>query len=180
MESLNQSFFLFINYFAGKNNTVDYLSVLLSEYSQYLFFITVFYLYFINKEKFIILLSILVSLSSLLFNKTIILFYFHNRPFMDHIGVILEPHRASSSFPSNHTAFMFSIACTLFVFKETRKYGIFLLIIAWIGGLSRVFVGIHYPFDIMGSFIVSMGSTMMIYAMRAQLFSIRASILNRI
>jgi undecaprenyl-diphosphatase len=78
-------------------------------------------------------------------------YYFRIRPFnelpADSMNLLFyQPH--DSSFPSNFTAVMFAIAIGM-LFKN-RKCGIIFLIIACLGGFSRVYVGIHYPFDIIG------------------------------
>jgi undecaprenyl-diphosphatase len=49
------------------------------------------------------------------------------------------------SFPSGHTAIYFSLA---FAFWKTKYFWPFLFL-AFIGSLARVFVGVHYPADIL-------------------------------
>ncbi len=46
---------------------------------------------------------------------------------------------------------MVSIAISLFLYKKTKKLARLLIFLALVGGSSRVFVGVHYPFDIIGS-----------------------------
>ncbi len=58
---------------------------------------------------------------------------------------------------------MVSIALMFFYFKETRVYGVILLILGLTGGLARVFSGVHFPLDIFGSIVVSVISTYIIY-----------------
>ena len=50
------------------------------------------------------------------------------------------------SFPSLHAAFSFSLA--FLVFKRHRSWGITLFAVATLVGLSRVFVGAHFPIDV--------------------------------
>ncbi len=58
---------------------------------------------------------------------------------------------------------MVSIALMLLYFKETRVYGVILLILGLTGGLARVFSGVHFPLDILGSIVVSIISTLIIF-----------------
>ena len=55
------------------------------------------------------------------------------------------------SFPSNHAANSMALAFTTsFFFKNSFKY---LFILSIIIGFSRIYVGVHYPFDIIFGFI---------------------------
>lgn len=77
--------------------------------------------------------------------------YFRARPFN-----VLPPGSVhllfykptDSSFPSNFAAVIFSIALPVFI--RNRKYGAWLLALAVISSFGRVYVGIHYPLDILG------------------------------
>ena len=61
------------------------------------------------------------------------------------VGTTLFPYAAETSFPSDHTTFMLSIALMMSYFKETRKIGIILAVLGLIGGLSRVFCRSTFP-----------------------------------
>lgn len=52
------------------------------------------------------------------------------------------------SFPSGHTTVSFAAAAVLVYFKPRLALPLFLLAAAI--GFSRVYVGVHYPFDILG------------------------------
>lgn len=78
-------------------------------------------------------------------------FYFRIRPFytLPESQVHLLFYRPTdSSFPSNFTAMLFALAVPILMYN--KKYGLVLLCIALVGGFARIFVGIHYPFDVLG------------------------------
>lgn len=60
---------------------------------------------------------------------------------------LLIPKPVDSSFPSGHTASSFAVACILFR-KLPRKWGIWPLILAIIIAFSRLYLGVHFPSDI--------------------------------
>lgn len=50
------------------------------------------------------------------------------------------------SFPSGHTTAAFSIAVSAFIFYQ--PVGILLLFVAFMVGISRMYIGVHYPSDV--------------------------------
>lgn len=61
---------------------------------------------------------------------------------------LLLPKKTSKSFPSNHAANMAALAVTTAVICSV-KMAAPLLILAFIIGYSRVYVGVHFPVDVM-------------------------------
>jgi undecaprenyl-diphosphatase len=62
-----------------------------------------------------------------------------------------------SSFPSKHTLLVFAISTTIFLYD--RIFGSIMWVLSLLTGFSRIWVGHHYPSDIIGSaFIATMTS----------------------
>lgn len=80
------------------------------------------------------------------------------RPFLIPLGNQLIEHRESPSFPSNHGLVMFTYATVMLALRHWR-HAMFIggagLIVAW----SRVYLGIHFPFDMVGALVVAIGTT---------------------
>ena len=61
------------------------------------------------------------------------------------------------SFPSGHTTN--SLACAWVIFRRApKKWGVPALILAILISLSRLYVGIHYPTDVLGGAVIGIGS----------------------
>ena len=61
------------------------------------------------------------------------------------------------SFPSGHTTN--SLACAWVLFKKApKKWGVAALVLAILISLSRLYVGIHYPTDVLGGAVIGIGS----------------------
>ena len=120
--NLNTIIFNEINYFAGKNIFADKLGILIAEYLPIVFVLFLIYLWFNkNKNKEFALYSGYSAILGILLNFLITLFYFHPRPFMNKVGTLLINHASETSFPSDHTTFMLSIAFMLLYFKKLEK-----------------------------------------------------------
>ena len=72
------------------------------------------------------------------------------RPFQDHQVVQLIPHEPSVSLPSDHATAAFALALAAIVFLH-RWWGAGLLVASAAIGFSRVWVGVHYPGDVLAS-----------------------------
>ena len=79
--------------------------------------------------------------------------FFRIRPFAELANVHLLFYRPTdSSFPSNSASVLFSIAFSIYL--TDKKLGRWFLLVAALQGFARVYVGIHYPFDILGGAIL--------------------------
>jgi undecaprenyl-diphosphatase len=87
--------------------------------------------------------------------------YWHPRPFVDHQVHQLIPHLATeSSFASDHTILAFSVAFMMLM-RTTRWRGI-VLFFAVLTAVSRVFVGVHYPADVIGGAVIAYIASMLV------------------
>jgi len=180
IEKLNIISFKFINHFAGINLVFDNFVIVIAKYLFTVFILWLVYLWFRKKKrcKNIALYSGYSAILGILVNFLITSFYYHPRPFMLHLGKLLIPHPPETSFPSDHTTFMLSIAFMLIYFRETRISGIVLSLFGLIGGLARVFCGIHFPLDIIGSLIVSLVVSFVVYSLKDKLKTLNQSVIK--
>ena len=179
MNKLNIKMFYGINNLAGENLIFDKFMIVIAKYLLFVFILFLLFLWLKKKEKRnFVLYSGYSAVTGIFLNFMIRLFYFHPRPFMENNGKILINHSPETSFPSDHTTFMLSIAFIFLYFKKTRKIGIFLSILGIIGGIARVYCGVHYPFDILGSILVAGVSSCIIFLSRGKLKLLNKFFLN--
>lgn len=77
------------------------------------------------------------------------------RPFMVNpaLKLLISPP-VSYSFPSGHTVSSFASAVVLARRASKRFYGLFWLLIAFVMGISRVYLSVHYPTDVFAGMIL--------------------------
>lgn len=83
-------------------------------------------------------------------------FWFRSRPFTDHDVNLLFYHPSDSSFPANSSATTWALAWTLWM--HNRTIGGIALILAFMMALSRIFVGVHYPLDVIVGAVIGIAS----------------------
>ena len=97
-----------------------------------------------------------LALEAILINLTIKKIVGRTRPYVVNEAIEYITTRPSdNSFPSGHTGCMFAVASVLF-YMMPKKVGIPAMIIASLVGISRLYVGVHYPTDIIAGFIIGM------------------------
>ena len=73
------------------------------------------------------------------------------RPFRTHEGLeVLVSGKTDYSFVSDHATITMAMAVALFV--ANRRFGLAGIVLALLEGFCRVYMGVHYPTDVVGGF----------------------------
>ncbi len=157
--NFNTFLFSLINDGAGYYTVLDFIFVLLTSYIMYtVFFMLALYIGIytpLNKSKgkprtqawmqgVEITTALLVTW---ILTKIIKVAIAHPRPFEVFADVtVLAPIQGGTSFPSGHSSLTMALATAIYFYYP--RLGTLLFALAFIVGLSRIFVGVHYPFDV--------------------------------
>lgn len=79
----------------------------------------------------------------------------HPRPFVIGLGHVFFAHKPTSSFPSNHTIIIAAFAFALILDRRWAGWGWLALAGALLVGTSRVYLGVHFPLDIVGGMLLA-------------------------
>lgn len=148
---MDEKIFKKIIHFADHYRVFDKLMILVSNKIRYVFLFVLVIMWFRSKKP-VAKNFIFTVLFSMMINKMIKLFYYKPRPFVNHRVGILIPSKEDSSFPSKHTILAFALSTSIFLRDRilgTVMYGLSLLT-----GFSRIWIGHHYPSDIIGSAVI--------------------------
>jgi undecaprenyl-diphosphatase len=127
-------------------------------------------------------LSGLVSAAlGLAMSQVISHFWVRERPFEAHPAqtILLAPASHEPSFPSDHAVAAFAIAFSVLLVGG-RLAGALFLTAALVIGITRVFVGLHYPGDIAGGALVGLAAAVAVYYLGRNRWSPIVSLLSRI
>lgn len=98
--------------------------------------------------------AFLTAMAALALNQAIIRVWFHPRPFMLGLGHTWMAHAPDSSFPSDHATVFAAVGLALLFGGAWRTAALVLtagLAVAW----ARVFLGVHFPLDMIGAVLVA-------------------------
>ena len=93
--------------------------------------------------------------AGVLFNLAIVLLWQHPRPFMIGLGNTLIAHAPDSSFPSDHLTLLWAVSFGFLMHQRTRTAGAVLTLLGLPMAWARIYLGVHFPMDILGSAIVA-------------------------
>lgn len=154
---MDGTLFNFIHSLAGESAFGDWLGIFLATYLPYLLGIAA--IVFVAKQKswrarlwtfFFIFLTTLLSRG--IVTELLRFVWARPRPFVA-LGFTPLVSESSASFPSGHATFFFALALAIFYFN--KKWGTWFLVLSLLVGVGRIFVGVHWPSDIVGGIVVA-------------------------
>jgi undecaprenyl-diphosphatase len=157
IESFNTYFFHILNASATPSATVLWVARFSAEWLIYLVAVMMVVIGVVTGRKVrLALLQVAATIViALIINFTIAAFWYHPRPFELGLGNQFSPHAIETSFPSDHGTVLFAVAFATLIVRSSRgvttlAFGIAILV-AW----ARIYLGVHWPLDMIGSLIVA-------------------------
>lgn len=153
---MDKKLFFMIYNISKSNKYISKVSYLGAKMSHFIFFFIyaltaiylIFYADFYRLKRFITIPCFI-----LIFNNVLRKIIKRKRPFETfNIETSIE-HKKAYSFPSNHSASAMAIAMAM-VFINF-EIGIVCIILAIFTGVSRVCTGLHFPFDVIAGWTIS-------------------------
>jgi undecaprenyl-diphosphatase len=170
--NLDLVIFNFIHNWSGYSRFLDLLGVFFAQYLGWLLGVLFLILSFLEKNWrqrcynfFIGLLSILLARGLVV--EVISFFYERPRPY---VALVFKPLIAlefSASFPSGHAAVFFALAMTAYFIR--RRWSYYFFAGALLVSLGRIFVGVHWPADVLAGAAVGIFSAWLVWKILPQI-----------
>lgn len=160
--NIDYKVFTMINNLAGHNKLLDLFMVDMAKYGVAFYGLFLLYLWFRSGIKLenrkLVFKAVIAALIGLGINQLIGIFYFRPRPFAHHVVNMLIDKSPDPSFPSDHATG--SASLTFSIFTASPLLGGVMSVITIILMVSRIYVGTHYPFDVIGGAITGIIGSM--------------------
>ena len=172
LEYFNTRLFLLLNAPAGLHGISLWTATAIAEWLIWLVpaGLTVLWLFGKVEDQRAAVKALVAGLIALGVNQLIALLWFHPRPFMAGIGHTYLPHVADSSFPSDHVTLLLSVGLALWTTDSilVRRLAGVLLAISPLVAWARIYLGVHFPFDMLGALGVAVGVMVLVNTVKGQ------------
>jgi len=152
-----------INQFAFKWFWLNVLGIFFAQYFEYVLVFCLFLFLAIKfKQYWKMVLQAIISaiLARLVIVNFIRWIWQRPRPFVENNVNLLITHN-TAAFPSGHAAFFFAISTIVYFYN--KKAGLLFFLASFLICLARIFIGIHWPSDILAGAAVGIFSGWLIY-----------------
>lgn len=172
LEYFNTQLFLLLNAPAGVHGISLWTVTAIAEWLIWLVpaGLTVLWLFGKVEDQRAAVKALVAGLIALGVNQLIALLWFHPRPFMAGIGHTYLSHAADSSFPSDHVTLLFSAGLALWTTDSilARRLAGVLLAISPLVAWARIYLGVHFPLDMVGAFGVAISVLVLVNTIKGQ------------
>lgn len=160
---LNVQGFRVINDLGKQFDFLNPVFVFLAEYIIFLVLFATILSLFLKKHRLIGICTLLAIILAEGVGRLVSLLHSNNQPFAELANVNQLVEKAvDNSFPSDHTMIVFACCVSFWIFR--RGWTILLVVLAFLVGISRIGVGVHYPGDVFIGAVISIISVLIVYA----------------
>lgn len=99
------------------------------------------------------------------------------RPFALHLGTQYLAHGNDPGLPSDHVTVFWSLALSALTTRRFAVWGFPLLAMGLLVGWARVYLGVHFPFDILAAFPVALAGAAIAHGLRGPAMPVFAKLL---
>lgn len=146
---LNIDAFRVINDLGKQYSFLNSTMIFLAEYMVYFLGLIIIVQWFTGsrKNRMMVIQAMVAFVTAEIIGKIAGEFYSNYQPFavLPDVNKLVN-HVVDNSFPSDHTILFFSICFSFWLVR--KKTGWLWLVLAFCVAISRIWVGVHYPFDV--------------------------------
>ncbi len=160
----NITLFRAVNDIGKEYPDINPLFIFFAEYTVYcLMLVLLFYwLTRSTKNKLMVVSAVFAFFIAEVTGKLLGLIYSHRQPFAvwSDVNKLIEKE-VGNSFPSDHTIVFFSVCITIALFR--KRFWYLWVALALLLSISRIYVGVHYPVDILVGALLGIVAAILVY-----------------
>ncbi|HDR7567902.1 undecaprenyl-diphosphatase [Bacillus mycoides] len=161
---LNIDAFRAINNLGKQYSSLNSTMVFLAEYMVYFLGLIIIAYWFTQskKNKMMIIQAIVAFVIAEIIGKLAGNLHLNYQPFavLPNVNKLVD-HAVDNSFPSDHTILFFSICFSFWLVRKKSRW--LWLVLAFCVAISRIWVGVHYPFDVITGALIGIISALFSY-----------------
>ncbi|EOO19234.1 undecaprenyl-diphosphatase [Bacillus cereus] len=161
---LNIDAFRAINNLGKQYSSLNSTMVFLAEYMVYFLGLIIIAYWFTQsrKNKMMIIQAIVAFVTAEIIGKLAGNLHLNYQPFsvLPNVNKLVD-HAVDNSFPSDHTILFFSICFSFWLVRKKARW--LWLVLAFCVAISRIWVGVHYPFDVITGALIGIISALFSY-----------------
>lgn len=161
---MNENLFRLINDLGKEYTNFNPVVVVIAEYMVIFLALAVLTFWFTRKYKnrIMVICGSITFVMAEIIGKVAGKIHSNHQPFaeLSNVNKLIEK-AVDNSFPSDHTILFFSFCVTFWLFRGGR--GFIWVLLAFLVGISRIWVGVHYPADILVGAMISIVSAFVVF-----------------
>ena len=179
ISQVNIDVFRVINDLGKEYDSLNPIAIFIADYMVYVLLIGLIVYWFTrtNQNRMMVIQSVFAFVIAEVLGKIAGIFNSHFQPFVElpHVNKLIE-HAVDNAFPSDHSILFFSVCFSIWLVR--KKEGWVWLTVACLVGVSRIWVGVHFPGDVLTGTLIGICAALFAYWIVPKLSLIKSALMK--
>jgi len=179
ISQVNIDVFRVINDLGKEYDSLNPIAIFIADYMVYVLLIGLIVYWFTrtNQNRMMVIQSVFAFVLAEVLGKIAGIFNSHFQPFVElpHVNKLIE-HAVDNAFPSDHSILFFSVCFSIWLVR--KKEGWVWLTVACLVGVSRIWVGVHFPGDVLTGTLIGICAALFAYWIVPKLSLIKSALMK--